>query len=83
MPPVNPNSMERVAPSRPEIMPRGRPKFRPQPEWIMGTMASTMMAFQLKRLMTLVICVAKSTPATGARMNISSKKPVMIRRGTP
>ena len=46
----------------------------------MGTMASTIMAFQLKRLMTLVICVAKSTPATGARMNISSKKPVMIRR---
>ena len=72
-----------VAPSRPEMMPSGRPKFSPQPEWTIGTIASTMTAFQLKRLITLLICVAKSTPANGTSMNISSRKPVMIMRGTP
>lgn len=60
MGPVKPNSMDSVAPSRPDTMPSGRPKFRPQPEWIMGTMASTRTAFQLKRLMVLVIWVARS-----------------------
>ena len=82
-PPVKPSSMESVAPSRPEMMPSGKPKFRPQPECTMGTMASTSTAFQLKRLMVLVIWVGRSQPATGARMNISSKKAVMRMRGRP
>ena len=83
MGPVKPNSMESVAPRRPEMMPSGRPKLRPQPEWIMGTMARTMMAFQLKRLMVLLICVQKSAPTKGAAMNSSSRKPAMISRGRP
>ena len=81
--PVKPSSMDSVAPRRPEMIPSGRPKLRPQPEWTIGTIASTMMAFQLKRLITLLICVAKSTPANGTSTNISSRKPVMIMRGTP
>ena len=64
--PVKPSSMESVAPSRPEMIPRGRPKFSPQPEWIMGTMASTITAFQLKRLMVLLICIQKPAPTKGA-----------------
>ena len=75
--------MEMVAPSNPEMIPRGRPKFSPQPEWIMGTMASTSTAFQLKRLMVLVSCMRRSDPPKGARMNSSSKNPVMISRGRP
>ena len=31
----------------------------------MGTMASTITAFQLKRVMILVICVGKSSPTHG------------------
>ena len=81
--PVKPNSMESVAPSRPEMMPSGRPKLRPQPECTMGTIASTSTAFQLKRLMVLVICVAKSAPTSGAAMNRSSRNAAMIRRGRP
>ena len=64
-------------------MPSGRPKLSPQPEWIIGTMASTMMAFQLKRLMTFSTCVPKLTPATGVSANSRSRKPVIISRGMP
>ena len=81
--PVKPNSMESVAPSRPEMMPRGRPKFSPQPEWIIGTMARTSTAFQLKRLMVLLICVQKSAPTKGAAINSISRNAAMIRRGRP
>ena len=83
MPPVNPNSMERVAPKRPEMMPRGKPKFNPQPEWIMGTMARTMMAFQLKRLMVLLIWIQKPAPTKGAAIYSISRKAAMIKRGSP
>ena len=65
------------------MMPRGRPKLSPQPECTMGTMASTRMPFQLKRLMMLEICVGRSAPTKGAMIRSSSKKPAMIRRGTP
>ena len=64
-------------------MARGRPMFRPQPEWIIGTMARTMMAFQLKRLNTLVNWVHRLTWAKGASRNISSRNAVMISLGTP
>ena len=81
MGPVKPSSMARVPPRRPDSTPRGMPKFSPQPEWIMGTMASTRTAFQLKRLMTLVICVGRSDPVMGAMMNKKRRKPAMISRG--
>ena len=64
-------------------MPSGRPKFRPQPESTIGTIASTSTAFQLKRLMVLVSCVRKSAPTIGAKINIRIKKPVMIIRAGP
>ncbi len=59
------------------------PKFSPQPEWIIGTMANTSTAFQLKRLMTLVIWVAKSDPVIGAIMKRKIKNPVIISLGRP
>ena len=81
MVPVKPISMARGPPSRPARTPRGMPKFSPQPEWIMGTIASTSTAFQLKRLMTLVIWVGRSDPVMGAIMNKKRRKPAMISRG--
>ena len=81
--PVNPHWMDRVPPSRPAMIPRGIPKFRLQPEWIMGTMASTSTAFQLKRLITLPTCMVRSAPTMGAMMNSSRTKQVMISRGRP
>ena len=81
--PVKPSSIDRVPPSRPATMPSGRPKFSPQPECTIGTMASTSTAFQLKRLMVLVICIGRSAFTKGARINSSSKNPAMISRGSP
>ena len=49
----------------------------------MGTMARTRMPFQLKRLIILDICVGRSAPTKGAMISRRSRKPVMIRRGTP
>ena len=57
--------------------------FSPQPEWIMGTIASTSTAFQLKRLRVLVICMGRFAPTMGAMMNSISKKPAMISLGRP
>ena len=79
--PVKPISMASVPPKSPARTPRGIPKFSPHPEWIMGTMASTSTAFQLKRLMTLVIWVDRSDPVMGAMMNKKRRKPAMISRG--
>ena len=72
-----------VAPRRPEIMPNGRPKLRPQPECTMGTIASTRTAFQLKRLIVLVICVGRSAPTIGARIKSAKRNPAMISLGRP
>ena len=49
----------------------------------MGTMARTSTAFQLKRLMMLVIWVGRSTPTKGARISSRSRKPAIIIRGRP
>ena len=81
--PVKPSSMESVAPRRPDMIPSGSPKFSPQPECTIGTIASTSTAFQLKRLMVLVICIARLQPTSGAMINSSSRKQAMIRRGSP
>ena len=81
--PVKPNWMDSVPPSSPATMPRGTPKFTPQPEWIMGTRESTSTAFQLKRLMILMTWRPRFTPTKGAMTNSSSRKPAMIRRGRP
>ena len=81
--PVKPSWMDSVPPSRPDRIPRGMPKFRLQPDWIMGTMASTRMAFQLKRLITLPICIVRSAPTMGAMTNSSTTNAAMISRGIP
>ena len=83
MGPVKPNWIDMVAPKRPEMMPRGSPKFSPQPECTMGTIARTITAFQLKRLIVLLICVGRSAPTTGARMNSARRNPAMITLGRP
>ena len=83
MGPLTPSSMDMVPPSSPATMPRGKPKFSPHPECTMGTMASTSTAFQLKRLMVLVICMGRSAFTKGARMNKRSRNPAMISRGRP
>ena len=81
MGPVKPISMASVPPSRPARTPRGMPKFSPQPEWIIGTMASTSTAFQLKRLNTFVNWVVRSDPVSGAMINRTRRKPPIISRG--
>ena len=43
--PVTPICIEVTAPRRPAIIPSGRPKFSPQPDCIIGTIASTRMPF--------------------------------------
>jgi hypothetical protein len=83
MTPVKPSSMDSVAPRSPDTMPSGRPKFSPQPEWIIGTMANTSIAFQLKRLIVLVSCVVKFAPTNGAVIKSSSRNPAMISLGNP
>ena len=72
-----------VAPRRPDMIPKGRPKLRPQPECTMGTMASTNTAFQLKRLIVLVIWVGRSAPTRGARIKSARRNPAMINLGRP
>ena len=49
----------------------------------MGTMARTMMAFQLKRLMVLLIWIQKPAPTKGAAIYSISRKAAMIKRGSP
>ena len=53
------------------------------PECTMGTIARTITAFQLKRLIVLLICVGRSAPTTGARMNSARRNPAMITLGRP
>ena len=81
--PVNPNSIERVAPSRPEMIPSGRPKFSPQPECTIGTMARTSTPFQENLAMILEIWVGRSAPTNGARIRSSRRNAVMISLGSP
>ena len=81
--PVKPSSIDIVAPRSPDIIPKGSPKFKPQPECTIGTIASTSMPFQLKRLMIFEICVGRSAPTIGAMINKRIRKPVIISLGSP
>ena len=81
--PVNPNCMERVPPKRPAMIPNGRPKLRPQPLWIIGTMARTIMEFIPNLISTSEILVRMLIPPSGATRNNNRRKPAMIRRGQP
>ena len=65
------------------MMPSGSPKLRPQPEWIIGTIASTIIAFCPKRPRTSVIEAVTLIPANGAMMKSATRKSVIIRRGSP
>ena len=65
------------------MIPSGSPKLSPHPEWIIGTMASTMIAFWPKRPSTSVTDAATLMPANGAMTKRATRKSVIMRRGSP
>ena len=81
--PVKPSSMDSVAPRRPEMMPSGRPKLRPQPDWIMGTIARTMTPFIPKRTNVSLIDASRRTWTKGAMIKSRTRKAAIRMRGHP
>ena len=77
------SSMESVAPKSPAMMPRGRPKFSPQPDCTIGIIASTITAFMPKRTSVSDSEVSTRTPTNGAAMNSPSRNRPMMTRGQP
>src|SRR5450830_357089 len=81
--PTSPNSMLRVAPSSPAIIPSGRPKLSPQPACTMGIMASTITPFIPKRTIVSISDASIRTPTEGATTNSESSTSPMMIRGQP
>ena len=81
--PVTPICIEVTAPRRPAIIPSGRPKFSPQPDCIIGTIASTRMPFIPTRTSVSEMEASMRTPTKGAAMKSASRKSAIIIRGQP
>ena len=77
------HSIERVAPSNPAIIPRGRPKFNPHPACTIGIIARTITPFIPKRTRVFDSDVSTLTPTNGAAMNNASRNNAIIILGHP
>ena len=71
--PTRPISMLMVAPSRPAMTPSERPKLSPQPDWIIGTSARTMIPFMPMRIRVSEIDAGRLTSTKGAARNRANR----------
>ena len=81
--PVSSSSTLVTAPSSPAMIPSGRPKFRPQPAWTIGTIASTMTPFIPNRTSVSLIDASTRTSTNGAMTKSPSRNNAMMIRGQP
>ena len=72
-----------TAPRSPAMMPSGRPKFRPQPDCTMGTMASTRTPFMPKRTRVSLKAASTGTPTNGETMKRMTRKTAIRILGQP
>ncbi len=84
--PEKPNSMLISAPNKPKITPKARFRFTPVPDCMVGTMASTIMAFIPKRIsisdkraaMEISSAAAPTIKRISVRLIISLGKPIFL-----